>query len=97
MSVSFGDEIMNFLWFNVGVELVVSFLVLFLKKGVLFLSVESGLALSNHWFENAHTLRWKFSVFLSPLNTFVASLREERSSSVRVVQLVVVLVGECSV
>ena len=66
---------------------------------MLFLSVESGLTLSNDWLENADTLRRECAVLFGPLNTFVTSLREEGSSRMRVVQVVLLwaLVGERSV
>ena len=90
VSVSFGNKIMHLLWLDVGIELaVILFLGFFLlQECVLFLCVESGLTLSDDWLENANTLRRKCTVLVGPLNTFVTSLREESSSRVRVVQVV---------
>lgn len=101
VSVSFGNKIMHLLWLDVGIELVFLLILRFLllQECVLFLGVESGLALSDNWLENADTLRRKLAVLFGPLNTFVTSLREEGSSGVRVVQVVLLwaLVGEHSV
>jgi hypothetical protein len=97
VSVSFWDQVVHLLWLDVGIES--SLLVILLQECVLFLGVESGLALADDWLDDANTLRRKFAVLLGPLHTLVASLREESSSGVRVVQLVLLgaLVGEALV
>ena len=89
MSVSFRDQIMDFLRLNVGIELWRFFL---LKERGLLLGVEGGLALSNDWFKNTNSLGRKRAVSFGPLDSLVAGLGVESGSSVRVVQLVVGLV-----
>ena len=92
---------MDLFWLDVSIELVFLLFLRFLllQECVLFLGVESGLTLSDNWLENADTLRRECAVLFGPLDTFVTSLREEGSSCMRVVQVVLLwaLVGERSV